>query len=93
MAEHIDADIEALRSDLAQMRADFAKLTETLQSLGRHGASEAFDKVMESAAHAKERFGKSGQPLLHEIEERPVAAAAIAFLAGMVLAALLGRRA
>ncbi len=92
MAEHIDADIAALRNDLGQMRADFAKLSETLQHLGRHGASEALDKVMGSAGRTKDKIEKTGQSLIHEVEERPVAAAAIAFIAGMVLGALFGRR-
>jgi ElaB/YqjD/DUF883 family membrane-anchored ribosome-binding protein len=92
MAEHIDADIAALRNDLGQMRADFAKLSETLQHLGRHGAAEAMDKVMGSAGQAKEKIEKTGATLIHEIEERPVAAVVIAFIAGTILAALLGRR-
>lgn len=92
MAEQIDADIAALRSDLGQMRADFARLSETLQHLGRHGAAEALDKVMGSAGRTKDRIEQGGQTLIQEIEERPVAAAVVAFIAGMVLAALFGRR-
>ncbi len=92
MAEQIDADIAALRGDLGKMRSDFAELSETLQRLTRHGVSETFDKVMKSAESNREKIEKAGQSLIEEIEERPVAAAVIAFIAGMVLAALIGRR-
>jgi len=92
MAEQIDADISALRKDLGQMRADFVKLSDTLQHLGRHGVSEALDKVAGSAGRTRDTIQKGGQSLIDEIEERPVAAAVVAFIAGMVLAALFARR-
>ncbi|HUZ72175.1 MAG TPA: hypothetical protein VMU87_04260 [Stellaceae bacterium] len=92
MAEQIDADLETLRGDIGQMRADITKLTETLQALVRHGGSEAMEKLRETGARVKGEATRTGQSLAHEIEERPVAAAVAAFVAGMVLGALFSRR-
>ena len=92
MAEQIDADLQALRGEIGQMRSDLAKLSETLQALIRHGGSEALDKLRQSTERVKEEVKKTGQTLSDEIEARPVAAAAAAFVAGLVLGALFGRR-
>ncbi len=92
MVEQIDADLETLRGDIGQMRADITKLSETLQALLRHGGSEALDKLRETGARVKSEAKRTGQSLAHELEERPVASAVMAFVAGMVLGALFSRR-
>jgi len=92
MAEKIDTDLEALRSDIGKMRSDLTSLSETLQSLVRHGGSEAYDKLRESAERVKDEVWKTGQSLSKEIEGRPVASAVTAFIAGMILGALFSRR-
>ena len=92
MAEKIDTDLEALRSDIGKMRSDLTSLSETLHSLVRHGGSEAYDKLRDSAERVKDEVWKTGQSLSKEIESRPVAAAVTAFIAGMILGALFSRR-
>jgi ElaB/YqjD/DUF883 family membrane-anchored ribosome-binding protein len=92
MAHQIDADLEALRSDIGKMRADLTRLSETLQDLLLHGGSDAVDKLRESTEWVKSEAKRTGQSLTREIEERPIAAAIIAFIAGMVLGALFNRR-
>ena len=92
MAEQIDADLESLRNDIGKMRADLTKLSESFQSLLRHGGSEAYEKVRDSAGRVRDEVWKTGQTLTKEIEERPVASAVTAFIAGMILGALFTRR-
>ena len=92
MAHQIDADLEALRSDIGKMRADLTRLSETLQDLLLHGGSDAVDKLRESTEWVKSEAKRTGQSLTREIEERPITAAIIAFIAGMVLGALFNRR-
>jgi ElaB/YqjD/DUF883 family membrane-anchored ribosome-binding protein len=92
MAEQIDADLEALKDDIGKMRADLTKLSESFQSLLRHGGTEAYDRVRESAERMRDEVWKTGQSLTKEIEGRPVASAVTAFIAGMFLGALFSRR-
>jgi len=93
MADQIEADLETLRREMGQMRTDFAKLSETLQNVVRHGGAEALDKLRHSTDRVKDEIKRGSEGLTHEIEERPVTAALVAFLGGVVLGALFGRRA
>jgi ElaB/YqjD/DUF883 family membrane-anchored ribosome-binding protein len=92
MNDAIDSDFETLRREMEQMRADFAKLSETLRTVVRHGGAAASDKLHDSAERLKDELKRTRQNLSAEIEERPLTVAAIAFLAGMVLGAIFGRR-
>jgi ElaB/YqjD/DUF883 family membrane-anchored ribosome-binding protein len=92
MAQQIDADLEALRNDIGKMRADLTRLSETLQDLLLQGGSDVIDKLRESTEWVKSEAKRTGQTLTQEIEERPIAAVIIAFIAGMVLGALFNRR-
>jgi ElaB/YqjD/DUF883 family membrane-anchored ribosome-binding protein len=94
MAEKTEADFEKLRGEMSQLRADLAKIADTMQGLVRHGTDEAFGKAKQSTQRIQDEVKKKAESLAQEIEERPVGAAVTAFSIGLVLGLLLsGRRA
>ena len=88
-----ETDIEKLQAEIQQLRADFGKLIETTRDLARHGFTEAREKARGSAETAWTELTRQAQGVSHEIEERPLISALIAFGFGLVLGLLLsGRR-
>jgi ElaB/YqjD/DUF883 family membrane-anchored ribosome-binding protein len=92
MTEKIDTDFEKLRGELAQLRADLAKIADTMQGLVRHGKAEAVSKAQQSARRIQDEVKKRAENLVQEIEERPIGAAVTAFSIGLILGMLLGGR-
>ncbi|TAL03259.1 MAG: hypothetical protein EPO08_04735 [Rhodospirillaceae bacterium] len=93
MTSGTDADISALRAELAQLRTDFAKIAGTLQDLARHGKSEFAEKAQDSAQRLQDEMKRRTQTVTELIEERPVASALTSFAVGMVFGTLVsGRR-
>ena len=87
------ADIQALQTDIKQLRTDFAGLGETVRDLVRHGGEEAKAKALESGDKVWKEAKHHAQTIGHEIEERPVTSALAAFGVGMILGILFsGRR-
>ncbi len=87
------ADVDALRVEIKQLRADFTDLTETLRDVVRHGSEEATAKARETGERAWEEAKKRANSISHEIEEKPVTAALTAFSIGVILGLLFsGRR-
>lgn len=96
-------DIDAIKSDLAQARADFSDLVRDLVSAGKAEGSEAKAKI-EAAIHDRldrigegisyvQRAGKRRvEDLQDTIEERPLTSVAIALGVGMLLGVVVGRR-
>ncbi len=88
-----EADLNALRAEVAQLRTDFAKISDTLLNLARHGKAEAFEKLKDSTEDLRDHVKKKTESLTREIEERPVAAALTSLTVGLILGALFaGRR-
>lgn len=93
MTTGTDADIKALQAEIKELRADFAKVTETLRDLVRHGGAEAGAKARESGEKLWDEARKHVLGVTHEIEEKPMTAAVTAFGIGVVLGMLFcGRR-
>lgn len=93
MTTATEADVNELQSEIKQLRADFAKVTETLQNLLRHGGAEAVGKAQDTAEKLWAEARSKAQGLTAEIEEKPVTAALTAFGIGVVLGMLFcGRR-
>src|SRR5215471_2401834 len=82
-----ETDIEKLQAEIQQLRA------ETTRDLARHGFTEAREKARGSAETAWTELTRQAQGVSHEIEDRPLISALIAFGFGLVLGLLLsGRR-
>lgn len=88
-----EADIQALRAEIKELRADLGSLTETLRDLVRHGGAEATAKVRESGEKLWDEAKKRASGLAEEIEDKPVTAAVTAFSVGVLLGMIFsGRR-
>jgi ElaB/YqjD/DUF883 family membrane-anchored ribosome-binding protein len=93
MTSSTDADIKSLQAEIKELRADFASLTETLRDMVRHGGAEAAAKARESGEKLWNEAKKRASGVTEEIEENPVAAAAVAFGIGIILGMIFcGRR-
>lgn len=93
MTNGTSADIQALQTEIKQLRADFAGLGETVRDLVRHGGEEAKAKARESGDKVWQEAKHHAQNISSEIEERPVTSALAAFGVGMILGILFsGRR-
>lgn len=96
-------DIEAIKADLEQARADFADLVRDVVSAGKAEGSDAKAKI-EAAIHDRlerigegissvQRMGKHRVEDLQEtIEERPITSVAIALGVGLLLGVVFARR-
>jgi hypothetical protein len=85
-----DTDIEALRAELKNLRADFAKITELLTAINR--GAEAADKIRQTAERGWSEAKSTAQTVMEEMEERPVETAIGVFVAGLLFGLLLGGR-
>ena len=92
MASATEADIEALREQLKQLRSDFAGLNTTIQNLARHGMGEAAERAAAPAEKAWAEIKDRADAVSREIQEKPVASALTAFGAGLILGLLFGGR-
>jgi ElaB/YqjD/DUF883 family membrane-anchored ribosome-binding protein len=92
MSTTTEADFRALAAEMKQLREDFTKMAELLQTTVRH----AGDDALREAAAAGERTWKEArhraEDLVGKIEERPVASTVVAFGIGMLLGLLFGNR-
>ena len=80
MASATEADIEALKAELKELRAQFGDVAQVLKNLAQHGRDEAAEKVRGAWNEA----GKKAEGLTQKIEEQPVNAALIALSVGVL---------
>jgi ElaB/YqjD/DUF883 family membrane-anchored ribosome-binding protein len=85
-------DLAMLRAEMASLRADLGKISDTLQALARHGGEEALDKATRAAEKLQDEIGKKTQRLAQEIEQKPLTAVLTAFGLGVLLGMLFGGR-
>jgi ElaB/YqjD/DUF883 family membrane-anchored ribosome-binding protein len=92
MAEKNDPDMKTLAAELGDLRADIAKIHETLTGIVRNRGNDAFDALQASASKMAEAAKKAGESAVHEVEERPFLAMASAFALGLAIGVLCHRR-
>lgn len=92
MADATAEDLKTLRAEIANLRADLGRISETLQNLVKHGREEAVSKASEAAEKLQDEIGKKTQRLAQEIEQKPLTAVATAFGLGVFLGMLFGGR-
>jgi hypothetical protein len=91
MADQAKTEIAALQTEIKQLRADFAKLTDTMSDIASNGVAGA-GQAQASAEKVWSEVQRQAGSLGREIEERPIAAALTAFGAGLFLGRLLSAR-
>jgi ElaB/YqjD/DUF883 family membrane-anchored ribosome-binding protein len=87
-----ESDVQALSDELKQLRAEFTKLGQLLESAARNAGSEAAQAARATGERAWSEVKKSADDLTQRIEARPVTSAATAFGIGVVLGILFGAR-
>ncbi|HWE05483.1 MAG TPA: hypothetical protein VG274_02170 [Rhizomicrobium sp.] len=87
-----ESDVQALSDELKQLRAEFTKLGQLLESAARNAGSEAAQAARATGERAWSEVKKSADDLTQRIEARPVTSAATAFGIGVVLGLLFGGR-
>jgi ElaB/YqjD/DUF883 family membrane-anchored ribosome-binding protein len=92
MSEATDSDVQALRTELRNLRADFSKISEILKDTARHRGAEAADKIRETAERGWSEAKSTAQTVIDEMEDRPLGTAMIVFVAGMLFGLLVGGR-
>lgn len=92
MTTATEADVQALQSEMKQLRTDLANLSETLQSIVRHGSAEAVGKAQEAAEKIWTDARSKAKGLTDEIENKPLTATVTAFGVGIILGMLFSSR-
>lgn len=92
MSTATDTDLKALAAELNQLRSDFAKLGELLQTTVKHAGNDAFRQAAAAGEQTWREARNRAEDLITKIEERPVASTAAAFGIGMLLGLLFSSR-
>ncbi|GMU20399.1 MAG: hypothetical protein AMXMBFR13_04960 [Phycisphaerae bacterium] len=99
----VGEEIDSLKSDMQQLRADLAGLAEALIQAGKSEAGEARSKLeervqeqlehMRSAVTSAQHYGRHGiESVQTQIEEKPFTSVLVAFAAGLMFGKLMDRR-
>jgi hypothetical protein len=88
----LSGDVDAIKQDLREMRADFVRLTEDLTGLGRDGAAELRRRAQERAALAQDRVHSQLATARERVRQQPLLAVLGALGAGVILGAVLRRK-
>jgi hypothetical protein len=92
MSDGTAEDLATLRAEMANLRADLGRISETLQDMAKHGRDEAVDKATRAAEDLKAEIGKRTERLAKEIEQKPLTAVLMAFGLGVLLGMIFGGR-
>jgi ElaB/YqjD/DUF883 family membrane-anchored ribosome-binding protein len=91
-ATDLDAEMAAIRKDLAALRDDIAAIARTAVQGASNGTAQIGKTVRHKADEIVEKGSEIASSVGRHIEERPLAAVAVAFGAGFLLGKLMERR-
>ena len=91
-AADFEGEMAAIRKEIAALRDDLAATLRTGARSASNGAAQAGETVRQKADEIVEKGSEIASSLGRQIEERPLASAAVAFGAGFLLGKLLQRR-
>lgn len=95
-SEDITGELNKLKKDISDLRADMASLVKTLKDAGLDQGREAFDRAYERARQAGESVRERAEDAYgvfgKEVESRPLTSVLTAFGVGFVAGMLLDRR-
>lgn len=92
MTSDTSRDTDALIAELKQLRAEFTKLGELLQTTARHAGEDALERARASGEKAWNDARTGAEDVIGKIEENPVSSAGIAFGVGILLGLIFGGR-
>ncbi len=92
MSEATSDDIQSLLAELKNLRNDFAKIGELLKDTARSRSAEAADKIRATAERGWSEAKSTAQTVMEEMEERPIGAAVVVFVAGVFFGLMIGGR-
>ena len=84
------AEVDQLRSELRNLREDFAKIADILKDTARARGAEAAGRIRESAERGWAQAQTTAQSVMDELEDRPIGTAMIVFAAGVLFGLMLG---
>lgn len=88
-----DPSTQALQAEIAQLRVDFAKVTETLKQMAAQRGAEFVGEARETADRLTAEMRRHARDVADTVEERPYATALTTFGIGLILGMLFaGRR-
>ena len=87
-----DTDIESLRAEMEQLRADLAKVGETLNTIVSGRAEAAYERVRGATEKAAAQASHAAESVGNEISTRPFTSVATAFLVGAMIGMMASRR-
>lgn len=85
-------NVDALRSDLEQLRTDFAAMGRTVKDLATEVGSETYARVRDRGDQARAQAKKAAGVVAETIEERPLVSVLSVFVLGMLIGFLFGRQ-
>lgn len=85
-------DMDALRSELEKLREHLTTISSTVSTLATEMGSEAAQRLYASADDVKARAQRATRSVEHTVAEQPLTSVLAAFVIGLVLGVLFGRR-
>jgi F0F1-type ATP synthase membrane subunit b/b' len=85
-------DVQALRAELKNLRADFSKITDILRDSARNRGAEAADMIRETAERGWTEAKSTAKTVIEGMEDRPLGTAMAVFVAGVLFGLLVGGR-
>ena len=80
-----ESDIQSLSEELKQLRSEFAKIAQLLESAARHAGDEATNVARDAGERAWTEVKSRADGLARRIEEKPVSSTAWAFGIGILI--------
>jgi len=80
-----ETDIQSLSEELKQLRAEFGKIAQLLESAARHAGDEATVAARDAGERAWSEVKSRADGLAKRIEEKPVSSTAWAFGIGILI--------
>ena len=93
--QNLDKDLESLKDNVASLRADLSKISQTLLDKGKSETEVAKDRLIEELKYeleaAKAKGKETVESVENQIQEKPFMSLLIAFIVGLVLGKLFDR--
>lgn len=86
------ADIDALKTNFAQLRTDLNRLLNNALGIGKNSASEAVDGLKNRVSDLKDKGADYAQSLEEKVAEHPATSLLLAIGVGFILAKWMSRK-